>query len=109
MAEAVIRSLTAQSYTIPTDGPEADGTIAWTATTIVIVEVGTGSVTGLGYTYADPSAVNIVSSVLTPEIVGGDALPQAACGPRWFRPCATSVGRGWRPPRSRRSIAHCGT
>jgi hypothetical protein len=27
------------SYTIPTDGPEADGTLEWTSTTIVVVEL----------------------------------------------------------------------
>ncbi|HVH11513.1 MAG TPA: hypothetical protein VM759_00605 [Longimicrobium sp.] len=26
-------------YTVPTDGPEADGTIAWDRTTMVLVEV----------------------------------------------------------------------
>jgi len=33
-------------YTVPTDGPEADGTLAWDATTVVIAEVSSGSATG---------------------------------------------------------------
>ncbi len=36
-AEAAIRSGTARAYTIPTDLPEADGTIAWSSTTLLIV------------------------------------------------------------------------
>ncbi|PFW75700.1 mandelate racemase, partial [Bacillus sp. AFS075960] len=41
----------ARAYRVPTDRPEADGTYAWTATTIVVVEIDAGPVTGLGYTY----------------------------------------------------------
>jgi hypothetical protein len=42
------------AYRIPTDAPtESDGTLVWTATTLVIVEAQAGGVTGLGYTYAD--------------------------------------------------------
>jgi hypothetical protein len=40
-------------YTVPTDAPESDGTLAWDATTMVLVEARAGEVTGLGYTYAD--------------------------------------------------------
>src|SRR5688500_3322993 len=29
-------------YTIPTDGPESDGTLEWTSTTIVVVEIAAG-------------------------------------------------------------------
>ncbi len=37
------------AYRIATDAPESDGTIAWDATTIVIVEVLAGDERGLGY------------------------------------------------------------
>ncbi|MEA2744317.1 MAG: hypothetical protein QOG25_2688, partial [Acetobacteraceae bacterium] len=37
---------------VPTDGPEADGTLAWDSTVIVVVNVEAGGITGLGYTYA---------------------------------------------------------
>ena len=43
-------------YTIPTDGPESDGTLEWTSTTIVIVELAAGGEAGLGYTYANKAA-----------------------------------------------------
>ena len=40
-------------YTIPTDGPEADGTFAWASTSMVFVQLECGSTKALGYTYAD--------------------------------------------------------
>jgi hypothetical protein len=40
-----IARATVSVYTIPSDGPESDGTLEWTATTIVIVEVAAGGTT----------------------------------------------------------------
>jgi hypothetical protein len=53
------------TYTIPTDGPdgkEADGTLEWNATTMVVVEVRAGGKAGIGYTYADAVAARLVAS-----------------------------------------------
>src|SRR5689334_24268923 len=44
------------AYTIPTDRPEADGTIEWDSTTVVVVEAGGGGHTGLGLSYASKAA-----------------------------------------------------
>ncbi len=52
-----IERLVARAYTIPTDQPEADGTMQWDSTTLIVVEVAGGGRTGLGYTYADGSIV----------------------------------------------------
>src|SRR5690348_8294623 len=51
LSQAAVTSVTVQAYTIPTDAPEADGTFAWSETTLVLAEVGAGGKTGLGYTY----------------------------------------------------------
>ncbi|KVZ28758.1 mandelate racemase [Burkholderia cepacia] len=59
-----IDDVRARAYRVPTDRPEADGTYAWTATTVVVVEVDAGPVTGLGYTYTDASAAPLVASML---------------------------------------------
>ncbi|RQZ97763.1 enolase C-terminal domain-like protein [Burkholderia cepacia] len=59
-----IDDVRARAYRMPTDRPEADGTYAWTATTVVVVEIDAGPVTGLGYTYTDASAVPLVTSLL---------------------------------------------
>ncbi|GHC87075.1 hypothetical protein [Streptomyces flavofungini] len=38
-------------YRVPTNAPEADGTLTWN-TTMILVSVECGPVTGLDYTYA---------------------------------------------------------
>ena len=37
VAEAAVESLDVAVYTVPTDAPEADGTLAWDHTTMVLV------------------------------------------------------------------------
>lgn len=49
--EAPVGRIDARSYTIPTDAPEADGTIEWDRTTIVVVEVAPGGMAGLGLAF----------------------------------------------------------
>jgi L-alanine-DL-glutamate epimerase-like enolase superfamily enzyme len=58
-------------YRIPTDRPEADGTIAWDSTTMVLVEAisDTGE-RGLGYSYASAAAAGLVHELLEPVIIG---------------------------------------
>ena len=46
--------------TIPTDEPESDGTAEWDSTTIVIVEVDEG----VGYTYCEAAAAELIRSKL---------------------------------------------
>jgi L-alanine-DL-glutamate epimerase-like enolase superfamily enzyme len=70
MDAASIRSVTARAYRIPTDAPEADGTIEWDATTLVVVEVDAGDRVGLGYSYASAAAVQVVIDVLAGQVVG---------------------------------------
>ncbi|WP_175922881.1 enolase C-terminal domain-like protein [Burkholderia latens] len=59
-----IDDVRARAYRVPTDRPEADGTYAWHATTIVVVDIDAGPVTGIGYTYTDASAALLVGSML---------------------------------------------
>ena len=71
-------------HTIPTDFPESDGTIAWDKTTIVIVEVFGGGQSGLGYTYADPAAAQLIDRLLAGTVHGMDAMsPPAAYMGMW--------------------------
>jgi hypothetical protein len=48
-AQVPVEQLEVGAYTIPTDAPEADGTLAWDATTIVIVHAHGAGECGLGY------------------------------------------------------------
>jgi len=70
---APINRITAQAFTLPTDGPEADGTMAWSSTTIVVVHVTAGDQTGLGYTYSDASAARLIEHTLAHTVLGADA------------------------------------
>jgi L-alanine-DL-glutamate epimerase-like enolase superfamily enzyme len=62
--------LDVSAYTVPTDGPEADGTFAWDSTTMVLVEAGAGEMTGLGWTYAPAAAGSVVAELLRPVVLG---------------------------------------
>lgn len=72
--EAAIESVDAAAYTIRTDAPEADGTLRWTSTTLVTVEVRAGGQRGLGYTYSHHAAAAVVRDSLAPVVTGRDAL-----------------------------------
>ncbi|HEX5235507.1 MAG TPA: enolase C-terminal domain-like protein [Silvibacterium sp.] len=57
LSNASIEEVSVSAYTIPTDAPEADGTFAWDSTTLVVVEINAGGITGLGYTYGSKAIV----------------------------------------------------
>ncbi|HTZ74874.1 MAG TPA: enolase C-terminal domain-like protein [Candidatus Aquilonibacter sp.] len=69
-----IDKIAVSAYTIPTDFPESDGTIEWNKTTIVLVEVRSNHVSGLGYTYASSSAAKLIHEVLEETVQGHDAM-----------------------------------
>lgn len=62
------------AYCVPTDFPEADGTLDWDATTMVLVELTAGGHNGIGYTYAGRSAAVLVAEKLRPLVIGSDCL-----------------------------------
>ena len=72
--QARVESVSVSAYTVPTDAPESDGTTEWDATTCVVVEVGTGGATGLGYTYAPAAAGKLIEEKLVEIVRGSDAF-----------------------------------
>jgi L-alanine-DL-glutamate epimerase-like enolase superfamily enzyme len=82
VATAPVEQLAVHAYTIPTDEPEADGTLEWDSTTIVVVEAHADGRVGLGYTYCDAAAAEVVSSQLAAVVEGEDALAVRAA---WLR------------------------
>lgn len=72
--QAPIDELRVSAYRVPTDAPEADGTLQWDATTLVLVELAGGGQNGLGYTYADASLVPLLGERLRECVEGADAL-----------------------------------
>jgi L-alanine-DL-glutamate epimerase-like enolase superfamily enzyme len=69
-----ITQIDVSAFTIATDFPEADGTIEWDSTTIVLVEAFAGGHTGIGFTYGDRSAASIIDRFLSPIVLGRDAM-----------------------------------
>ena len=68
-----ITELRVSAYTIPTDLPEADGTLAWDKTTVVLVEPRLeDGVTGLGYAFGHPGMVQLINETLAPKVIGLD-------------------------------------
>ena len=67
---------------IPTDAPEADGTLAWNGTALAPVAVRAGSEPGIGWTYA---AVAVgAADLLSRAVVGRSAVdvPDRALDPQ---------------------------
>lgn len=74
-----IEKLEVSAFTVPTDAPESDGTLAWDRTTLVVTEISAGGRTGLGYTYADKATAHLASERLAPLLEGKDATATAEC------------------------------
>ncbi|MGP4084386.1 enolase C-terminal domain-like protein [Streptomyces sp. KR55] len=61
-------------YTVPTDAPEADGTLDWDTTTVVLTEVTAGEATGTGWTYGPLAVGDFLRDHLAPLVEGRTAL-----------------------------------
>jgi L-alanine-DL-glutamate epimerase-like enolase superfamily enzyme len=79
--KATIDGVRVKAYRIPTDAPEADGTYRWESTTLVVVHCRAGGTTGIGYSYADAAAANLVQDKLAGAVCGMSAcnIPQCWC------------------------------
>jgi L-alanine-DL-glutamate epimerase-like enolase superfamily enzyme len=88
-----ITGLRVSACRIPTDAPEADGTIDWSSTGLVVVEVSAGDAVGLGYTYAATAAAGLVNDILRPVVEGKDALATEWV---WQAMVAAVRNVGWR-------------
>jgi L-alanine-DL-glutamate epimerase-like enolase superfamily enzyme len=69
-----IERVDVSAYTIPTDLPEADGTISWDSTTLVVVEASADGARGLGYTYADAATATLIRDTLAGVVTGRNAF-----------------------------------
>jgi L-rhamnonate dehydratase len=76
-----VEAVRSWALSVPTDGPEQDGTLEWDATGVVVVEVDAGGVTGLGWSYCSGEAARaIVDGVLAPALDGVEADDVPAAG-----------------------------
>src|SRR5690348_5605719 len=79
-----VEKVKVSTFTVPTDSPEADGTLDWQKTTLVLVEVTAGGKQGLGYTYANDATATLIQKLLAELVTGTDAMsPPAAYESMW--------------------------
>lgn len=69
-----IKKLDVSVYKIPTNTPEADGTIEWDSTTMVFVKVFAADECGIGYSYAPMASASVVFSKLRQLVVQKNAM-----------------------------------
>jgi L-alanine-DL-glutamate epimerase-like enolase superfamily enzyme len=69
-----IKNVDVSAYKIPTDAPEADGTLRWNSTTLVLVEIEAADKKGTGYTYANESAAFLIREKLKDLVLHKNAL-----------------------------------
>src|ERR1700722_4520386 len=74
----VVDQVTASVYEIPTDRPAADGTLAWSKTTLVVAHVSGGGRTGIGYTYASGACKPLIEGELAAAVAGQGVLDTGA-------------------------------
>jgi len=77
--DPLLEEIDVRVYTVPTDEPEADGTVAWDSTTMVMVRARSGNTVGTGWTYGAAQCGAVVSTTLAPLVVGRSALDVGAC------------------------------
>jgi L-alanine-DL-glutamate epimerase-like enolase superfamily enzyme len=59
LSDALVEDIAVTVHTIPTDAPEADGTLSWDSTTIVVAEIRASGKRGLGYTYGNKAVAPV--------------------------------------------------
>jgi L-alanine-DL-glutamate epimerase-like enolase superfamily enzyme len=67
------------AYKIPTDAHEADGTLDWDSTILILVESHGGGKIGLGYTYADLATAQLINDQLSKVVLNKNALTVKDC------------------------------
>jgi hypothetical protein len=60
-----IAGVKATAYTVPTDAPEADGTLSWNDTTMVVVQAHCGNAVGICWTYGSGASAAVVNGLLS--------------------------------------------
>ena len=87
-----VESVDVGVYEVPTDQPEADGTLAWSSTTMVLVEARAGGRSGLGWTYSGAGSATVVKEQLSAVCVGASPMDVPGLNERMARSCR-NLGR----------------
>lgn len=90
--ERRIESVQTRAYTVPTDQPEADGTLDWSETSVVVALVSAGGLTGTGWTYGSPVCQKLIDGKLAGVVDGSDPMAVGATNEALIRQCR-NLGR----------------
>jgi L-alanine-DL-glutamate epimerase-like enolase superfamily enzyme len=84
---AGVTAVDVSAYTVPTETPEADGTLTWNETTLVLVRLCATGQSGFGYTFANLATAHLIDEHLKREIVtsGLDGVDISALWTRMLR------------------------
>jgi len=74
VTDAVVDAVDVAVYTIPTDAPEADATLSWDSTTMVLVQARSGGTVGLGWTYGPAACATMITDTLACVVRGRSVL-----------------------------------
>jgi len=74
LIQAEIEAVKISAYTIPTDAPESDGTLSWDSTTLVVAELHSGRLTGLGYTYGNQATAVVMQHLAEKVLLSQKSL-----------------------------------
>ena len=81
-------------YTVPTTEQESDGTLTWSATTVVVVELNGAGKTGLGFSYATGACARLINDVLAEVVIGCDVMDVGRCWSKMIRAIRNFGGPG---------------
>lgn len=85
VTDARIDSVEVSAYTVPTDAPEADGTISWDSTTMVLVRTRSGDVEGIGWTYGPTACATLIKDKLAGLVTRRNAMDVAGASQAMIR------------------------
>jgi L-alanine-DL-glutamate epimerase-like enolase superfamily enzyme len=68
----LVTRVESRAYSILTDQAEADGTLAWSSTTVVVAQVVAGDVTGTGWTYGSKGCQAVIDGEIARAITGAN-------------------------------------
>jgi L-alanine-DL-glutamate epimerase-like enolase superfamily enzyme len=89
-----VERLAGSAYRIPTERPEADGTLAWSATTVVVAEVrAADGTTGTGWSYTGAGSLAVVEGELRSAVEGADPMDVPGTWESMVRRCR-NLGTG---------------
>ena len=73
-ADVAVEEIDVSVFTVPTEAPEADGTLEWDHTTAIVVEARGGGRQGIGYTYGSPAVAGVIREPLAEVVRGRDVM-----------------------------------